>query len=138
MSALHSGELEAIFDEGLLVWLESSVKAGLLPLDLEPDHFAFLGELGWRRSLLKKGYWGSPDDHWCIDYSGWPLYAREDLPEHIAYEAAKAAVIREKEIVWEAEYKGISELFTESESSPIDVPLHPGAARFWKEYSGSP
>ena len=70
-----------------------------------------------------------------IDYSGWPLYANASLPEETAYEVARAAVDREKQIVWEPEYKGIAEVLSESDSSPMDVPLHPGAERFWREYT---
>jgi TRAP-type uncharacterized transport system substrate-binding protein len=47
-----------------------------------------------------------------------------------------AAVARAAEIVWEPEYKGVQELFTEGASSPMDVPLHEGAARFWREHGG--
>jgi TRAP-type uncharacterized transport system substrate-binding protein len=136
VSALNAGELDAIFDEGLPIWLDMAVKGGLRFIDLEPDHFSYLGALGWRRVLLHKGEWGAPEDHWCVDYSGWPLYARADLPEHLAYRAAKAAVARAAEIVWEPEYRGVAELFTEGPSSPMDVPLHAGAARFWRERTG--
>ena len=87
--------------------------------------------------MLRKGEWSAPEDHWCIDYSGWPLYARADLPDNLAYKAARAAVARAPEIVWEPEYRGVQELFTEGDSSPMDVPLHPGAARFWREHDGS-
>ena len=136
VSALNAGQLDAIFDEGLPVWLDMAVNAGMRFMDLEPDHFAHLNTLGWRRVLLRKGEWSAPEDHWCIDYSGWPLYARADLPEHLAYKAARAAVARAAEIVWEPEYQGVHELFTEGASSPIDVPLHPGAERFWREHNG--
>lgn len=135
MSLLPAGGLDAIFDEGLTVWLDRSMKSGLEFLELEPDHVEFLKSLGWRAALLEKGKWGATRDHWCIDYSGWPLYAREDLPEEVAYKIARAAVAREAQIVFEAEYQGINEVFTEGPSSPIDVPLHAGSDRFWREYT---
>ena len=135
-SALDAGELDAIFDEGLTVWMKFALAAGFEFIDLEPAHFEFLDTLGWRRVLLAKGVWNSPQDHWCIDYSGWPLYAREDFPEHLAYEAAKGAVARAAEVVWEPEYEGVHQIFTEAPTSPFDVPLHAGAARFWREHTG--
>jgi hypothetical protein len=46
-------------------------------------------------------------------------------------------VAREAEIVWEPEYRGVAELFMETESTPMDVPLHAGAARFWREHTGA-
>ncbi len=135
MTPLATGELDAIFDEGLTVWLKDAVQHNLEFIELAADHCEFLATLGWRRVLLPKGTWASPRDHWCIDYSGWPLYGREDLPEHIAYEIARAVAAREPQIVWEPEYGGIAEVFTETPSSPMDVPLHPGAARYWREHT---
>jgi hypothetical protein len=135
MNPLKSGDLDAIFDEGLPHWLKDALNFGMQFIDLEPGHFDYLGKLGWRRVLLPAGKWGTKHDHWCIDYSGWPLYANASLPEETAYEVARAAVDREKQIVWEPEYKGIAEVFSESDSSPMDVPLHPGAERFWREYT---
>lgn len=55
----------------------------------------------------------------------------------MAYKAARAAVARAAEIVWEPEYRSVAEIFTESGSSPMDVPLHAGAARFWREHTGT-
>ena len=134
ISALESGALDAIFDEGLVVWLGEGLKHGMEFIALEDDHLEFLATLGWRKALLAKGKWGSPQDHWCIDYSGWPLYAHESLSEQTAYEVARAVADREQQIVWETEYGGIAQVFQESEGSPMDVPLHPGAARFWREW----
>jgi TRAP-type uncharacterized transport system substrate-binding protein len=136
MSALESGELDAIFDEGLVVWLGEALTHGMEFIELEDAHLAFLATLGWRRALLAKGKWGAPRDHWCVDYSGWPLYAHEGMPEETAYDIARALVEREQQVVWEPEYEGIAQLFEDSEASPMDVPLHPGAARFWREWSG--
>jgi TRAP-type uncharacterized transport system substrate-binding protein len=135
MSALESGELHAIFDEGLVVWLAEAVRHGMEFIELAADHFAFLATLGWRRVLLARGKWGAARDHWCIDYSGWPLYAHEKLAEETAYQIARAVAAREQQVVWEEEYEGLAQVFAESEASPMDVPLHPGAARFWREWS---
>lgn len=137
MSALQDGTLEAIFDEGLWVWLGEALKHGMDFIELETDHHQFLATLGWRRVLLAKDQWGAPRDHWCIDYSGWPLYAHERLSDSMAYEIARAVAEREQQVVWEPEYGGIAQVFEESEGSPMDVPLHPGAARFWREHSAA-
>jgi TRAP-type uncharacterized transport system substrate-binding protein len=134
MSLLPTGGLDAIFDEGLTVWLDAALKSGLQLLDLEPDHFEFLAALGWRKVTLAKGKWGSTHDHACIDYSGWPLYARSDLDEDTVYRLARAAAAREPWIVFEPEYESLADLFEEGPSSPFDVPLHKGAQRFWSEH----
>ena len=53
----------------------------------------------------------------------------------MAYEIARGVAAREQQVVWETEYAGIAQVFQESEGSPMDVPLHTGAARFWRELS---
>ena len=71
--------------------------------------------------------------------SAWPLYARTDLPDDDAYKIVDAIHAREREIVWEefnawAPYQGIGALGEETEATPRDVPLHPGAARWFREH----
>ena len=140
MQAIADGTLDAIFDEGLVLWFESALAAGFRPLTLEPETFATLGEIGWRRVVMPAGrYKGLDEDYACIDYSAWPLYARTDLPDDDAYKIVDAIHAREREIVWEsfnpwASYQGIGALGEETEATPRDVPLHPGAARWFREH----
>jgi TRAP-type uncharacterized transport system substrate-binding protein len=75
-------------------------------------------------------------DHACIDYSGWPLYASASLPEQTAYEVCAAFAGREAEIPWEDSYTGLAQLGRDTAATPIDVPLHPGAERWFKEQGG--
>ena len=96
--------------------------------------------MGWRRVVMPAGrYKGLLADYACIDYSAWPLYARTDLPDDDAYKIVDAIHAREREIVWEefnawAPYQGIGALGEETEATPRDVPLHPGAARWFREH----
>src|SRR6267142_540982 len=140
LKAIGDGAVDAVFDEGLALWLEHALAAGFKPLTLEPEVFAALGEIGWRRVVMPKGrYKGLDADYVCIDYSAWPLYARTDLPEEDAYKIVDAIAAREKHIVWEefnawAPYQGIGALGEETEATPRDVPLHPGSVRWFREH----
>jgi TRAP-type uncharacterized transport system substrate-binding protein len=140
LEALATGTVDAVFDEGLALWFEQALAAGFRPLTLEPETFAKLAELGWRRVVMPaRLYRGLETDYACIDYSGWPLYARADLPEEDAYKMVDAIQAREREIVWEnfnawAPYRGIAALGEETEATPRDVPLHPGSARWFREH----
>jgi TRAP-type uncharacterized transport system substrate-binding protein len=140
LDALAAGAVDAVMDEGLALWLEHALAAGYRPLALEPQAFAALGELGWRRVVMRAGtYRGLAADYACIDYSGWPLYARADLAEETAYRIVAAIQAREREIVWEdfnarAPYAGIGALGLETEATPRDVPLHPGSARWFRSH----
>lgn len=140
LEALEKGTVDAVMDEGLALWLEPALAAGYRPLELEPPAFASLGELGWRRVVMPAGtYRGLAADYACVDYSGWPLYARADLPDETAYKIVDAIHAREREIVWEdfnarGPYGGIGPLGIETEATPRDVPLHPGSARWFASH----
>ncbi len=56
------------------------------------------------------------------------------LPDEDAYKVCAAIEAREKEIFWEDSYTGIGQLGQETEATPIDVPLHPGAAIWYREH----
>ena len=78
-------------------------------------------------------------DYACIDYSGWPLYALESFPEEDAYKVVDAIAARVGECQWDednpwAPFAGIGSLGEETPSTPRDVPLHPGSARWFKEH----
>ncbi|MDB5507557.1 MAG: hypothetical protein JWL93_26 [Hyphomicrobiales bacterium] len=135
MSALEAGELDAIFDEGLDVWMQDALDRGMTLLDLEEGHFEHLAKLGWRKVMIERDrFRGVTRDHACIDYGGWPLYARADLPDDLAYEVAAGVAARAEQIVWEYAYTGVEQVFSDTEGTPMDVPLHPGVERFLRDY----
>ena len=140
MEALAAGTIDAIFDEGLALWFDAALAAGMRPITLEAEIFRQLGDIGWRRVVIPAGvYRNLESDYACIDYSGWPLYTRADLPDEAAYKICDAIHAREAEIVWEdfnrrAPHTGMGPLGQETEATPRDVPLHPGAARWFREH----
>lgn len=137
MGALEQDELDAIFDEGLVRWLDAALARGMVPREIEPGAMAHMQALGWKPievpttqfKHLKQGFIG-------IDYSGWPLYCRADFSEKLVYEACAAIVARQDEIPWEANgYTGDpAQVWERTFSTPSDVPLHPGAERFLREH----
>lgn len=75
-----------------------------------------------------------PGDNTCIDFSGWPLYCSGSLPEATAYEICAALGSRHDEMPWEqGTHLGPSHLGRETDATPMDVPLHPGAERWYRE-----
>jgi TRAP-type uncharacterized transport system substrate-binding protein len=134
MEPLRNGTLDAIFDEALVIWFDESLKHDLVPLALEPDIFAHAEALGWRRTIAPKSKFpGLAQDHPCLDYSGWPLYASAALPEQTVYEVCAAFAARADEIPWEDSYTDIGQVWRDTPATPIDVPLHPGAERWLRE-----
>jgi TRAP-type uncharacterized transport system substrate-binding protein len=137
LSALERGELDAVFDEGIKAWFDKGLAAGLQPLDLEPKAYQVLGELGWRRVVVPAARFpGLKRDHDAIDFSGWPIYSSASLPDQVAYDAVAAIAAREAEIPWEkGGYHGMAQIGRDTEETPIDVPLHPGAERWYREHA---
>ncbi len=135
LDPMARGEIDAVFDEGIKVWLNEALAAGLQPIALTDDEFAAMGKLGWRRVLLPKARF--PDlsrDIDALDFSGWPIYASAALPDQVAYDICAALAAREAEIPFEPGSNGVRQMVRETEATPMDVPLHPGAERWYREH----
>jgi hypothetical protein len=71
-----------------------------------------------------------------LDFSGWPLYSSADLPDKVAYDTCAALAAREAEMPFDPDdYKGLAQLGRDTEETPIDVPVHPGAERWYREHA---
>lgn len=135
LAALRDGSADIVFDEGIVTWLGVALESGYQPLDLDEATLSQLEAIGWRRAVLPKSrYPLLAADSMSIDYSGWPLYTRASLPDEDAYKICAAIAARADEIPWDEDaYTGIDQLGRATEATPLDVPLHPGAARWFKE-----
>ena len=96
-----------------------------------------MGKLGWRRVALPKARFpGLAKDFEALDFSGWPIYCSTALPDQMAYDICDALTAREAEIPFE---RGGNDsaltMVRETETSPRDVPLHPGAERWLRDHS---
>jgi hypothetical protein len=73
LRAIEAGEIDAIFDEGLVLWFDQALAAGMAPLDVEDWAWEQLQAMGWRRALIPAGPTGRfphlQADHYAIDYS---------------------------------------------------------------------
>ena len=135
MTEIRDGTLDIVFDEGIPVWLDTAVEHGYMPLELEDGIMKQMEDIGWRKVVLPKSVFKGLDrDYETIDYSGWPLYTRESLPDDVAYSICAAIGARVDEIKWEdGAYTGLDQIGRDTESTPLDVPLHPGAEKWYRE-----
>ncbi len=135
LAGIRDGSLDMILDEGISAWFDFALANGIAPLDLDDAAIAHLTGLGWRAGPLNHGRFGHlPAGHNCIDFSGWPLYCSAALPEETAYEIAEAIGVRHDEMPWEeGTHEGIAQVGTETDATPMDVPMHPGAERWFRE-----
>lgn len=139
VSAMKAGALNAVFDEALMTqpWhqIADAVDLTFLPIDrdvlqsLERKH-------GIRATAIPKGALrGVKEDVPTIDFAGWIFYCREDLPDRLVYLTVEAI---------EQQRRQIESLFQPGQglTGPVDVatmwrdvelPLHPGAAQYYRE-----
>ena len=135
LEGIRDGSIDVVFDEGIPAWLNTGLENGLQPLELEDDVLAKMEAIGWRRVVLPKDRFPLlKRDIVTIDYSGWPLYTRASLPDETAYKVCGAIAQRAEYIRWEDSYTGIAQIGVETEATPLDVPLHPGAERWFREH----
>lgn len=104
--------------------------------------FAKLRQFGYQRNIVPKDVFGPgipAHDVPVVDYSDWVVLANAKLPDDIAYMAAKVAV--EDRHSFEDLYKGMPirqraadiPVHPELMWKNVGVPLHPGAARYYRE-----
>jgi TRAP-type uncharacterized transport system substrate-binding protein len=135
LDALRAGTIDAVFDEGLPLWFDAALAAGMEPIPLDEPAFKKLQAIGWRRVVIPAGRFPHlKNDYACLDYGGWPLYTRASLPDEDAYKVCAAIHARREEIYWEDSYTGSAQLGQDTEATPLDVPLHPGAAQWYREH----
>ncbi|HEX6511504.1 MAG TPA: TAXI family TRAP transporter solute-binding subunit [Chloroflexota bacterium] len=135
LRGMAGGELEALWDEGANSWLPEALQAGLRPIRLGEDAIHALEAVGWRRTSLPASRYPGLQDVSVIDFSGWPLYTRASLPDEDAYRLCDALASREAVMPWEdGTYQGLAHLGQDTPSTPRDVPLHPGAERWYREH----
>jgi TRAP-type uncharacterized transport system substrate-binding protein len=132
---IREGSVNAIFDEGIKSWAQEALEHGFRFLPLEGDVLKRLTAMGYRPTMMPKDRFdGLPEDVKTIDFSGWPMLVRTDMPEDVAYALCEAIEAR-KELMPTDNYKplDIAQLCANDEEAPLDVPLHPGAERFYRE-----
>jgi TRAP-type uncharacterized transport system substrate-binding protein len=119
----------------LVLWFDQALASGMKPVTLDEFAFKYLVDLGWRKYTIKPGRFKNlAHEHTCIDYSGWPLYTRAALAEEDAYKICAAIMARKDQIYWEESYTGVGQLGQDTEATPRDIPLHPGAERWYREH----
>ncbi|HEY3154037.1 MAG TPA: TAXI family TRAP transporter solute-binding subunit [Candidatus Binatia bacterium] len=91
--------------------------------------------LGYRAArMTKAGFPGIAAEVPTLDFSSWPMIVRADMRDDVAY-ALCETIENRKDLIPTDNYKplDIAQLCANDEESPYDVPLHPGAARFYRE-----
>ncbi|HTU74528.1 MAG TPA: TAXI family TRAP transporter solute-binding subunit [Trebonia sp.] len=140
LGRLERGELDAIFDEGVVMWADLVTAAGARLLPLGPGQLAALEEQGFRRGLIEKARYPSlPADIPAVDYGGWPIFCRGDTSDVLVEQFCQALVSRREGIAWgigaaRQPPLPLERMVRDSPDTPLDVPLHPCAAAVWRQH----
>lgn len=133
--ALARGEINAVFDEACDVWLTQALDADMVALPLSETTVKKLEAMGYRRSWIKKE--SSPKltrDILTIDFSGWPVFVREDANDAFVTSVCAALEERKANIPWQGEGPmPIERMCREAPDTPQDIPLHPAAEAYWRK-----
>jgi TRAP-type uncharacterized transport system substrate-binding protein len=134
-AGIENGTINAVFDEGIKSWGQTALEHGFRYLPIEGPVLKRLKAMGYRPGLVPRTYFkGLKMDVPTIDFSGWPMVVRADMPSDIAYALCEALEARRKVIPTD-NFKPlkISQLCANDAEAPFDVPLHPGARKFFRE-----
>ena len=101
LGRLRAGEIDAIFEEGTIIWVDDVPAAGASVLPIDDEHLAELERIGFRRGVLDAATYPSLGrDVQTVDYGGWPIYCRADADDGLV-RAFCAGLERAKDrIVW--------------------------------------
>lgn len=134
MQGLMRGELPALAEEGIEEWLPAALDAGMTVLSLSDRTLAKLEALGFRRATIPKAaYPGLPHDVATVSFSGWPIFVRADVGDTTVVRLCQALEARKEHIPWQGDGPlPLARMCTDSDATPLDVPLHPAAEAYWR------
>ncbi len=135
MSAIGSGAVNAVFDEGIKSWSAHALEHGFRFLPIEGAVRERLVGMGFRPVMMPAAQIpGLPQDVPTLDFSGWPMVVHADMPDDVAYALCEAIALRADDIPTDnGKPVDMAQLPGDDSEAPLDVPLHPGAERFYRE-----
>lgn len=134
-AAIENKTVDAIFDEGIKSWGQTALDHGFRYLPVTGRVLKDLAAMGFRSTVMPRSLFrGMTLDIQTLDFSGWPMVVRADMPDDVAY-ALCEAIEKRKGVMPTDNFKplDIGQLCANDGEAPYDVPLHPGAERFYRE-----
>lgn len=141
---VRNGELDAIFEEGVVVWANQAVESGMRFLSFDKDRLRALEHEGFKRGTMEKARLKAlPSDVGTVDFSGWPIYSRVDTPDLLIRKFCEALDARKDAIPWHfgpahQPDLPLRHMVVDAPGTPIDIPFHPVAREFWVEKGYTP
>jgi TRAP-type uncharacterized transport system substrate-binding protein len=135
IGAIERGEIDAIFDEAVIRWADDASRLGMRILSLDDGILSHMEELGFRRGILDKAtHPGLPEDVPTLDFSGFAVYTRDDVPDDVIRDFCAAIEARRDLMpIEDGTPIPLEVMAKDTPEGPLDVPLHPAAEAYWGE-----
>ena len=139
LGKVRAGGLDAIFDEGVMMWANEVEAAGMNFLTISENSLVDLVALGFRRGTIEKARYPTlPADVKTLDFSGWPIYTRLDTPDLLVRKFCEGLEANKAQMPWhmgglQQEPMPLEKMVVESPETPLDVPFHAAARAYWVE-----
>jgi TRAP-type uncharacterized transport system substrate-binding protein len=134
LGAVASGERTAIFDEAWPIWGQQAIDQGMTFLSLRESTLEQLRALGYRTMTITDEIApGLGREVEVVDFSGWPVFCHAEASDDLI-ERFCAALDEQRDVIpWDGPGPLPLERMCGTEvDAPLDVPLHPAAARYWR------
>lgn len=141
---VRRGEANAIFQEGVhdIWWEELAEERPMRALPLDTQAVEHMQKTyGFDDAIIPKGRLkGIENDLLTLNFGGWLLFCRADLPDEFAYLLAQTSMERREQIA--EPFKELPPHLRDVEvpitpehlCTKCSLPLHPGAERFYKDF----
>ncbi len=134
LEGIRSGEINAVFDEGIKSWGPIALESGMEFLVPSEKVFRRMGYLGFRRAAVPLSRFLQLErEIAALDFGGWPLFCSSRLPNEVAYAVAQAIERRREQIPVDGGELKLNQVCRDTDEGPLLVPLHPGAKKFYRE-----
>lgn len=135
IETMERGGGDAVFEEAVHGWINEAIDAGMTILSLSETTLAKLEAMGYRRGIIRKSMFPKlANDIVTVDFSGWTVFVHAELPDELVTQMCAGLDARKHNIPWQGEGPlPVERMCHNEEDTPLDVPLHPAAEKFWKE-----
>ena len=137
MDHIRSGQVDAVFDEGVKSWGRLALESGMRFLSAGDAALRRLEHIGFPRApLTPKHYPEVEREIQTVDFSGWTFFCRADLPVPVAYHMARAIDLCHPHIPvdhFDKRPMTMEEFCRGGEAGQLNIPLHSGARKYFNE-----
>ena len=134
---IQSGKADAVFDEGVKSWGPTALNAGMRFLPINGAAARHMADIGFPSAMLTRRHYSKLErDIRCVDFSGWTFFCHADLSSEIAYHMARVIDLCHKQIPvdhFDKRPMTMREFCRGGEAGQLNIPLHPGAKKYFRE-----